>query len=160
MKLITNPQTLAELNNWADKFVKRIQVELQNKSINASGNLSNSLTYEIVDEGDTTHIKVYAANYLIYAEGGRKAGKIPANFVSILEDWIADKGLSVPSQFKNARQFAGAIAYNIKTYGSRRKRNNDIADVVAPAMNELYPKLQQLLEARVVMYINDHLYDN
>ena len=158
IKLITDSRTLSDLNNWADTLVKRIQVDMQNNELNASGNLSNSLEYVITDESDGTHIKVMADPYFLYAEKGRKSGKVPYNFISILEEWIADKGVFVPSKFRTAKQFAGAIYYNIKTYGSKRWRTDNPLDVVGDAVSEMLPKLNGILETSVVGYINDNLF--
>ena len=158
MKFIGDQQTLAALNAWSDTFVKRLQVELQNQGINASGNLSNSLEYVITNEGDGTHIQILAYPYFFYSEHGRRAGKIPYNFVDILEEWVADKGITVPSGL-TARKFASAIAWKIKRYGSLRYRTQSPADVVAPVMSEMYPKLGDILESRVMYYINDNLFN-
>lgn len=158
MKFIGDPNTLAALDAWGDTFVKRLQVEMQNQGINASGNLSNSLEYVITNEGDGTHIQILADPYFFYSEHGRRAGKIPYNFVDILEEWVADKGITVPSGL-TARKFASAIAWKIKKYGSLRYRTQSPADVVAPVMNEMYPKLGDILESRVMYYINDNLFN-
>lgn len=159
MKFVSDKQILNQLNEWAEKLVKRIQIELHNRNIDASGSLSDSLEYTIENEGDATHIKVLGNSYFIYSEKGRPAGKIPYNFIDILNQWIEDKGISVPSQFKNSKQFAGAIAYNIKHYGSSRHRNNNPADVVGPALDELRPELNEILSNSIVYYINDTLFD-
>lgn len=158
IKVITDSKTLSDLNNWTDTLVKRIQVEMQNEGLNASGNLSNSLEFVITDESDGTHIQVLADNYFLYAEKGRKSGRTPRNFISILEEWIADKRISVPSKFATAKQFAGAIYYVIKVYGSRRYREDDPLDVVGPVLDEMRPKLNEILENRLVTYINDSLF--
>lgn len=158
MKFIGDPNTLAALDAWGDTFVKRLQVEMQNQGINASGNLSNSLEYVITNEGDGTHISVLADPYFFYAEHGRSAGRIPYNFVDIIEEWIADKRLTVP-QGLTPRRFASAIAYKIKYYGSRRYRQKDPADLVQPVMDEMYPKLGDILESRIMYYVNDSLFN-
>lgn len=158
IKIITDTKTLSDLNNFADKLVKRIQVEMQNERLNASGNLSNSLSYVITDENDGTHLQVFADNYFLYAEKGRRSGRTPRNFISILEEWIADKRITVPAKFKTAKQFAGAIYYNIKTYGSKRYRTDDPLDVVGPVLDEMKPKLNGILENGIVTYINDSLF--
>lgn len=158
MRFIGDKQTLAELNAWSDTFVKRLQVELQNQGINASGNLSNSLEYTITNESDGSHITVLGASYFIYAEKGRRAGKIPYNFVDILEEWIADKGITVP-QGLTPRRFASAIAWKIKRYGSLRYRTQSPTDVVQPVMDEMYPKLGDILESRIMVYVNDNLFN-
>lgn len=158
MKFIGDPNTLAALDAWGDTFVKRLQVEMQNQGINASGNLSNSLEYVITNEGDGTHISVLADPYFFYSEHGRRAGRIPYNFVDIIEEWIADKRLTVP-QGLTPRRFASAIAYKIKYYGSRRYRQKDPADLVQPVMDEMYPKLGDILESRIMYYVNDSLFN-
>ena len=156
MKIITDSKTLSDLSNWADTLIKRIQVEMENQGINASGNLSNSLEYRITDEGDGTHIQVLADPYFIYAEGGRDKGKIPRNFTDILKQWIKDKGLSVND--KEDAQFASSIAWKIAKHGSARHRDKNPADVVGPALDEMRPKLNQILESSLVAYVNDSLF--
>lgn len=156
MKFVTDRQTLGKIGDWADELIDRIRVEMHNKNVDASGNLSSSLEYVIENEGDDTHIKVLAANYFIYAEGGRTAGKTPYNFVEILKEWISNKGLSV-NQKEDAR-FAFLIARKIRQYGSKRYRENKQADVLSKPMSEMKPKLNEILENSIIFYINDELF--
>lgn len=158
MKLISDPLTIQQLNDWARTFVDRIKVEMHNQGLDASGRLSDSLEYTITDTQDGTHIQVLAAPYFFYAEKGRKSGKIPFRFGDILAQWVEDKGVAVPSQFKDARNFGYAIASTIKKYGSKRYRENKPLDVVSAALNEYRPKLNEILENRTVYYINSELY--
>ena len=156
MKFIGDKQTLAALNAWSDTFVKRLQVELQNQGINASGNLSNSIEYTIENGEDGTHITILADNYFFYSEHGRRAGKVPYLFADILAEW--DKQIQLPNKFKDYKQFGWAIAQKIRHYGSRRYRQKDPADLVQPVMDEMYPKLGDILESRIMMYVNDNLF--
>lgn len=158
MKLISDPLTINQLNDWARTFVDRIKVEMHNQGLDASGRLSDSLEYTITDTQDGTHIQVLAAPYFFYAEKGRKSGKVPFRFGDILAQWVEDKGIAVPSQFKDARNFGYAIASKIKQYGSKRYRENKPLDVVSAALDEYRPKLNEILENRTVYYINDNLY--
>ena len=144
MKLISDPLTIQQLNDWARTFVDRIKVEMHNQGLDASGRLSDSLEYTITDTQDGTHIQVLAAPYFFYAEKGRKSGKTPFRFGDILAQWVLDKGINIPSQFKNERQFGYAIARPL--------------DVVSAALDEYRPKLNEILENRTVYYINDNLY--
>ena len=153
---IIDNQTLTKVEGWANLLVQRIKIEMNNQGINASGRLSNSLEYVIEDN----HVKVLADNYFLYAEKGRDKGKIPHNFSTILENWISDKGLAVPSKFQNANQFAWAIAMKIKKYGSSKYRNpSQRQDVVGAPLNELLPELNNILQNRIVFYINDSLFN-
>ena len=158
MKFITDSNILSQLNQWGGEFVTRLKAELWNQSVTASGRLADSLEYEITDDSDGTHIRVLGDYYFPYAEAGRKAGKIPYNFASIVEKWVEDKGVSVPSKFKTPRQFAWAIAYKIKYYGSRRYREQDIADVVSPVADEMIPRLNDIVTNSVVVYVNDNIF--
>lgn len=156
MKFVTDRQTLGKIGDWADELIDRIRVEMHNKNVDASGNLSESLEYVIENEDDGTHVKVLAANYFIYAEGGRTAGKTPYNFVDILKQWIEDKGLSVNP--KQDSKFAFLIARKIRQYGSKRYRDNKPVDVLSKSMSEMTPKLNELLTNEIVLYINDNLF--
>lgn len=153
---IIDSDTLNKVENWADKLIKRIQVEIQNQKLNASGQLSNSLEYVIADN----HIQVLADNYFLYAEKGRDKGKVPYNFTDILETWIADKHVTVPAKFQTPRQFAWAINTKIRRYGSDKYRNpNKRQDALEKPMSELLPELNNILQNRVVLYINDSLFN-
>lgn len=152
---IIDSDTLNKIEGWADKLVKRIQVEMQNQKLNASGQLSNSLEYVIADN----HIQVLADRYFLYAEKGRDKGKVPWNFTDILETWIADKHVTVPVKFQTPRQFAWAINTKIRRYGSDKYRNpSHRQDVLEKPMSELLPELNNILQNRVVLYINDNLF--
>lgn len=151
---IIDNQTLIKVEDWANLLVQRIKIEMNNQGLNASGRLSNSLEYTIEDN----HVKILADNYFGFAEKGRTAGKVPQNFADILEKWIEDKGLT-PIQGTN-RQFAWAIAMKIKNYGSEKYRNpSKRQNVVGAPLNELLPELNNILQNRIVFYINDDLFD-
>lgn len=156
MKISIDQYILDDLEGWLDTFVKEVQVELHNQGINASGNLSNSFEYRIERQSDGIHAIVEANNYLVYAEGGRTAGKVPYNFIDILKKWIRDKGLSANDR-EDAR-FAYFISKKIKQYGSRRYRDNDVADVLGDVLNKERPKLNDILENRLIVYANDALF--
>lgn len=144
------------IGEWADRVVGELKVELHNQGIDASGDLSSSLEWEI--DGD--ELKILAAPYFFYAEAGREPGRIPYNFSDILERWIKDKGVTRPAKFKTDRQFASAIAYKIKNYGSSRHRGDrPKADVVGPVLDAELPKLNELVGNLCIYYINDTLFD-
>lgn len=145
-----------DIGQWADRVVAELRVEMHNQGIDASGNLSSSLEWEI--DGD--ELKILADDYFYYAGAGRRPGRIPYNFTVILERWISDKGVTRPAKFRTDRQFASAIAYKIKNYGSTRYRGDrPKADLVGPVLDAELPKLNELIENRVVTYINDTLFE-
>lgn len=144
------------IGQWAEQLVQRIRVEMHNQGLDASGNLSSSLEWEI--EGD--EVKILADDYFLYAEGGRTPGRIPYNFTTILEVWLRNKGIVRPATFKTDRAFASAIAYKIKNYGSSKYRGDRPKDdVLSAPMDEMLPKLNEIIENRMVMYINETLFE-
>ena len=147
---------VGKIGEWADRVVGEIRVELHNQGVDASGNLSSSIEWSI--DGDD--VQILADDYFFYSEAGRTPGRIPYAFTDILETWISDKGVIRPAKFKTDRQFASAIAYKIKNYGSSRYRGDrPKADLVGPVLDAELPKLNELVENRLVMYINDTLFE-
>ena len=112
----------------ADLLIEDIPSEMEKQNINAKGNLSASLGWRITANDRGLSLSVMADGYWDYAVGGRGPGKIPGNFIDILQDWIMVKNIPFDGSIRN---FAGAIAYNIKNSGSRRYRENDPADVLS-----------------------------
>lgn len=112
----------------ANLLIEDIRSEMEKQNINAKGNLSASLGWQITANDKGLSLSIMADDYWDYAMGGRGPGKIPGNFVEILQDWIVSKNIVFDGSIRN---FAGAIAYNIKNYGSRRYRENDPADVLS-----------------------------
>lgn len=112
----------------ADLLIEDIRSEMEKQNINAKGNLSASLGWRITANDRGLSLSVMADGYWDYAVGGRGPGKIPGNFIDILQDWIMVKNIPFDGSIRN---FAGAIAYNIKNSGSRRYRENDPADVLS-----------------------------
>lgn len=143
-----------EITPWSNDFVDRIRKEMAKAGVNASNNLSNSLEWEY--NGNTWTL--WAAPYFQYAEVGRTAGKIPRYFATILTQWIHNKGIAIPSNFKNIREFSFAIAYKIKRYGSaRNRRSMPRVDLLEQPMKEYMPKLDNIVGQAVIYYINDNL---
>lgn len=126
----------------ANMLVEDIRSEMENRNINARGNLSASLGWQITADDRGLSLSIMADDYWDYAMGGRGPGKIPGNFVEILQDWIAAKGIPFNGSIRN---FAGAIAYNIKNYGSRRYRENDPADVLSGPVEKFLERAGDLV---------------
>ena len=158
IKLVTDSGTLSELEAFGDELVKRIQAEMQNKGLNASGNLSNSLEYRIENLWGETHLTVYGDEYFLYAEKGRGPGRVPRNFGEILAEWAEDKRVSLPPAFKDYRQFGWATASKIRKYGSERHRENKPLDILGPVVDEMIPKLNGILTNSLTFYINNVLF--
>jgi len=145
-----------DINDWIAQLVADIRDNMDNAGVNASGNLRQSVRGELTNDG---HILVRALPYFEYSEKGRLPGKIPYNFADILDKWITDKGLSVPSGFKTQKEFANTIAWKIKWHGSEKHRNPlKRVDIVGTALENNLPDLDNIVYNSVVLYVNDHLW--
>ena len=151
---IIDTQTKTNIENWLDRVIGQIRVEMHNNKINASGSLSQSLEGRITDDN---HVQILANNYFLYSEKGRTAGKVPFNFMDILKTWIKNKGLSVNP--KRDAQFAFLKKQKIKLYGSKRYRNpSERVDLLGNVLNKELPELNDIISNRVVLYVNDNLF--
>ena len=151
---IIDTQTKTNIENWLDRVIGQIRVEMHNNKINASGSLSQSLEGIITDDN---HIQILANPYFLYSEKGRTSGKVPFNFMDILKTWIKNKGLSVNP--KKDAQFAFLTMRKIKFYGSKRYRNpSERVDLLGNVLNKELPQLNDIISNRVVLYINDSLF--
>lgn len=152
---IIDTQTKTNIENWIDRVIGQIRVEIHNNKINASGSLSQSLEGVITDDN---HIQILANPYFLYSEKGRTAGKVPYDFMDILKTWIKNKGLSVNP--KRDAQFAFLTMRKIKLYGSKRYRNpSERVDLLGNVLNKELPQLNDIISNRVVLYINDTLFN-
>lgn len=142
----------SELLSIGGEIIEAIRSKLASENINASGNLSESLESTVTDYG----LQIWANDYMRYAEMGRPAGKIPSDFADILEQWISDKHISVPSGLTPHR-FASSIAHKIRLYGSARYRNNEPVDLITDAVEKAMPDVEDKLGQVFVATINKNL---
>lgn len=111
---------------------------------NVTGRTAASLTINVSgNRGSLT-----GSGSFLAIERGRRAGKVPYNFVGIIKEWIINKGISykpIPSKRKNVKytpmerglnSFAGAVAYKIMKEGSRMHRDSLYNDIYTTAVNE------------------------
>ena len=104
------------LKNFAEAVISDIRANIDSYGL-GGGNLYNSLDYTIEDN----ELTITGAGYFKYAEKGRGPGRIPGNFVEILEEWIRKRGISTPEP----RKFASAIAWKTFNEGSYLYRHPD-----------------------------------
>ena len=150
---ILNDTKKKGLDEVGKLLVDAIKQSIDDKGVNASGNLKDSVEYVVTDTG----LQVLANYYFPYAEVGRKEGNIPKDFGSILADWVKNKGISVPSQFKDELQFGWAIANKIKMYGSKRYRDSNPVDLLEDAIEKAEPMIDEILSGYFLQTINDDL---
>lgn len=122
----------------------KITSQMAANNRNASGRSVASLTVEVSDNVGV----LWGSKSFLAMEHGRKGGKIPKGFVSIIRQWIIDKGIAVapiPAKTNRAilspeergiRSMAGAIAHKIMKEGTRLYRDGGYNDIYTTAVNE------------------------
>lgn len=151
--MMLDDSKIKALNEVGEMLITSIRENIDKSDVNASGDLKNSLECVIDDTG----LKILANYYFPYAEVGRKSGAIPKDFGSILAEWVKNKGVAVPSQFKDELQFGWAIAMKIKRYGSKRHRENDMVDLIGDAVFKAMPLIEEVASVYAAKTVNDNL---
>lgn len=139
----------------------------------ASGRTAASLNVVMRENGGT----LFGRQAFGTLERGRKAAKTPQGFVSIIKQWIKDKGLTIPSipyirepserwqpkytpEERGLNTLAGAIAYKIRTEGTRLFRDGGRKDIYTPEIEKTKTNINQrisvLLQAQI-MCINESI---
>lgn len=139
------------LEQCAEEIRQAIEVSGQR----ASGRTQDSIRVEIKDGTGT----IYGRKAFGTLELGRKPGKTPRGFVEIIRKWMQDKGISaqpVPyirqaserwrpkytAEERGYLQMAGAIAYKIRTEGTKLYREGGRKDVYTPAISSCIERIQ------------------
>ena len=111
---------------------------------NASGRSVASLTATATDTGGFLE----GSSSFLVMEHGRGPGKVPADFNSIIKDWIVAKGISYQDLIpKNGTpeqglaRLSGAIVHTILTKGTKLYRDNGYNDIFDNVLNEELDKI-------------------
>jgi hypothetical protein len=147
-----DPVVYAEVAEIAQRLVDQLRSDITDKSvtqygaINASGNLRNSIRWELDDEG----LRFYGADYYPFADAGREPGKMPP--IAAIMQWILDKGIT--SQTIPLKSQAYGISVSIAKNGTvayRQGGTHIIADVFTPAaITELAETIMLGIKAQVL----------
>tara|TARA_R100000951_G_scaffold105973_2_gene100118 strand:+ start:287 stop:790 length:504 start_codon:yes stop_codon:yes gene_type:complete len=142
--------TRSSVSHLAEFVIRELQKELIAQKHVDKRTLHDSLEYKVKDAGSGTHIDIFAEDYGIFVDQGRKAGtkKVP---VLVLLDWVIRKGIA-----ENDKQ-ALSVAYAIQTKIFREGIPTVGSRKVAPrrlhwidhTMNQIEPVIFQMLSAAV-----------
>ena len=155
-----NENTERILNDVGAQVVAEIRQALADTGTNASGRTSASLRYTV--EGGV--LEVLGRPAFGTVEHGRKAGRVPRNFVSIIAQWIVDKGLTLDirpvirptsrdAYTRALHRAAGAIAWKIRTEGSKLHRDGGRDDIYTPAVKRAAEAIGQYLNDVAISYL-------
>lgn len=117
----TNTQKV--LNDFGKYLVEEYKDALILNDVNASDNLYNSVRYILEANDKSISVSLNLADYYIYVENGRRAGKMPP--IGKIERWIEVKPvLPTPSnngRIPTVRQLAYLISRKIGLEGIKPK---------------------------------------
>ena len=152
--------------NCLERVKARISANIDSTGTRASGRTQESMHIEETMNGGT----LFGRPFFQSVETGRPKGNTPKGFVSIIRQWIIDKGLSVaPLPYKRKKEgkyspqqrglnaMAGAIAHKIREEGTslyRKGGREDIyTDVVREEIDQLKEDVTQLMKDDILAMI-------
>lgn len=154
------------LGETLEAIVSDIRKNLADTGTNASGRTSDSLEAVLTDDGGY----ILGRQYFQGVEQGRPAGPVPFDFVHIIRQWMRDKHITAPAikykrkesdrwhpkytpEERGAMAMAGAIAYRIRTQGTRLYLNGGRTDIYTNVLESRLAELQEKLSITITKYI-------
>ena len=127
--------TTEELTLIANEYREEAIIKLTQNGSNVTGRLAASIKVQPARVTETAIvIPVTMLKYGQYVDDGAERGRGRRPPVQDIVQWIKQKRISVPNQFKDVEQFAFAISYNIGKLGQRFKRARPF---IQPALNSV-----------------------
>lgn len=144
---------LSILSKYGQSTVAQIQQNLSSTGTNATGKTSQSLRFEVKDDGEKQILTVIGARqYFMTVETGRRATpqyKNPSSeFVAAIKEWMSAKGIQGP---------AYSIAKSIHQKGTKLFQSGGRQDIVTNVINQgLYDTISKdLLEQFANTYLEN-----
>jgi hypothetical protein len=103
------------LNLLGSEFTAELTNQLMTAGKDASGNLINSLSFEVLEDVKGLLLDVKAAYYLKFVDEGRAPGKYPN--IGAIKEWVGQRGITMQNATED--QTAFVIARSIKENGIR-----------------------------------------
>jgi hypothetical protein len=135
-------------------------IKLTQNGSNVTGKLAASIKVQPARVTETSVvIPVTMFSMVNMLDNGAERGRGKQPPVQDIVQWIKQKRISVPKQFKNVEQFAFAIAYNIGKQGQRFKRARPFIQPALNTVQEQYINSGQLASA-VAIDLNNNIQIN
>ena len=152
--------TTEELTLIANEFKEEAIIKLTQNGSNVTGKLAASIKVQPARvEPTRLVIPVTMLKYGEYVDDGAERGRGRRPPVQDIVQWINQKRISVPKQFKNVEQFAFAISYNIGKSGQRFKRARPFIQPALNAVQQQYITSGKLASA-VAIDLNNNIQIN
>lgn len=137
------------LTGFGHKIVQALKEELSKQKINAGGDLSASIRFEVTDSSLT----VYALDYLFYADVGRKPGKRPPK--DAIKEWIEEKHIFT----KDPDSLAFAIQKSIAKKGNIAHQRGGKKVVENVVTDELITEIQNAFAEDAIKKITSDIFE-
>lgn len=137
----------AQLEALGREYVAELTRQLLNADKVATGQLINSLDYEVLDTVNGLVLKILADDYLTYVDKGRRPGKRPPQ--KVIQKWVENRGIKIKKQ--TPAQTAFVIARSIGKKGIKP------TNVLKKTQDSIYNNIQTLVSKGIQLDINEYL---
>jgi len=133
------------LNQVGLQIVKSLQAELQRQGINVSGELSRSITHQVVGADDGVYLEISMDDYGQYIDEGRKSSKRGGpkqTWRYKIDNWIKLRGITPRQPGMTQKQLAFLITRKINQRGFKAKPFIDkgINNVITQDLSGIFAK--------------------
>lgn len=138
------------MNEMGRDLVDELKKRLTSLGKNASGNLINSLGYNVVEIKDGWEVQLSSDYYLKYVDEGRKPGKMPP--INKIVPWVESKGIKMNNKsggIVSSESAAYVIARSIGRKGIKP------TDVLQPTTDYVYDKYRARIQEAVIKDMSD-----
>jgi hypothetical protein len=113
----------------------------------ATGNLINSLDYEVLQVANGLILQILADDYLTFVDKGRKPGKRPPQ--KAIQKWVENRGIKIKGQ--SSKQTGFLIARSIGKKGIKP------TNVIKKTQQALFNNIQTLISKGIQLDINEYI---
>lgn len=145
------------LNKYAELIVNSYKDKLEESR--ASGDLINSVQYQITHNGDKYTVSLSLEDYWYWVENGRSAGKFPP--IQNILKWVREKGI-IPQPYQipsgkyvipTENQLAFLIGRSIAENGTEGKHS--LEKTIEEIQDDLINELTQAVKNEIEIEINN-----
>lgn len=126
-----NADIISILNGYGQTTIDQIRANLSSAGKNVTGKTSQSLRYEVTNQGTKATLKVIGKPFFAVVETGRKptpSAKPSKAFVENIKEWLQAKGMEIKPAY--------AIALSINKKGTALFRDGGRKDIYSNVINQ------------------------
>jgi hypothetical protein len=137
----------AQLEALGREYVSELTRQLLSEDKVATGQLINSLDYEVLDTVNGLVLKILADDYLTFVDKGRRPGKRPPQ--KVIQKWVENRGIKIQKQ--TSSQTAFIIARSIGKKGIKP------TNVLKKTQESIFNNIQTLVSKGIQLDVNEYL---